>query len=83
MVHESNVFLEVDQLPGEATRRPRHAGHLPPGIAVTTLRTPRIEDDDPSLIAAPTVPPGKVYDGRRSATRAGPDGTLFEVLETV
>lgn len=83
MVHESNIFFEVDQLPPEATPRPRHHGHLPPGIAIATLLTTRIEDDDASLIAAPTVLPGVVYDGRRSATRAGPDGALFEVLETV
>ena len=81
MVHESNILLEIDQLPAAAGPRPRHAGHLPPGIAMTTLLTARIEDDDASLIAAPTVHPGVLYGGRRSATHAGPDGTLFEVVE--
>ena len=81
MVHESNVLLEVDQMPPDARPRPRHGGHLPPGVAMTTLLTARIEDDDPSLVAAPTVHPGELYGGRRSATHADPDGTLFEVVE--
>lgn len=85
MIHERDVFFEFDQLPPAATPRPQHKGHLPPGVAIGTLMLPdfttRIETLKDWLIAEPTVRPGPVYDGKRSATVRGPDGTLFEVVE--
>ena len=81
MVHESNVLLEVDQMPPAATPRPRREGCLPPGVAITTLLASHLDAGDPALIAPPEVQQGQLYGGRRSATLIGPDGTLFEVVE--
>lgn len=81
MVHESNVLVEVDQMPPASTPRRRYEGWLPPGIAITTLLASRIDTRNPALIAPPEVQQGKLYGGRRSATLLGPDGTLFEVVE--
>ncbi len=81
MADRGDVFLQVDQMPCRAGPRPRHEGQLPPGIAITTLLQSRIDAGDGSRIATPSVQAGRIYDGRRSFTLAGPDGTLFEVVE--
>ena len=81
MVRGSAVCLQVDQLPGEAIARPAHPGMLPPGIAMTTLTVADLDAVQHGVAAAPMVHPGVLYGGRRSATLAGPDGTLFELVE--
>ena len=81
MVRGSEVCLQVDQLPREAISRPAHPGMLPPGIAMTTLTVPDLEAVEHGYQAPPAVHEGVLYAGRRSVTLAGPDGTLFELVE--
>ena len=78
---EKDVFLEFDQYPPEATPRPGHAGALPPGIAMTTLKHPAFDTVTGNWIVAPVVREGPVYGGKRAGTLRGPDGVLIEVVE--
>ncbi|MCU0881891.1 MAG: hypothetical protein MUF14_04395 [Hyphomonadaceae bacterium] len=84
VVHERDVFLELDQMIPQARPRPALPGALPPGVAVCSMTLPdfheRLETLRPWMIAPPAVHPGPVYGGRLSATLRGPDGTLFEVV---
>ncbi len=81
MVHETDVFLEVDQMPAAATMRPRRRSLLPPGVAITTFRVPNLDAVTAPFIEPPEHHDSKLYQGQRSATAAGPDGTLFELVE--
>ena len=75
------LFLQVDQMPPEAVRRPQRAGLLPPGIAMTTLSVPSLDAVAHACIEPPARHDGLLYGGRRSAVLADPDGTLYELLE--
>ena len=75
------LFLQVDQMPPQAVRRPQRAGMLPPGIAMTTLSVADLETVAHACLAPPAGHDGMLYDGRRSAVLADPDGTLYELLE--
>lgn len=81
MVHESDVFLEVDQYPDEAVDRPCHKDMLPAGFALATFWVPDIDQLATSWIRPPEVQPGVIYNGRRSGTKRGPDGALIEIVE--
>ncbi len=81
LVHERDVFLETDQYPPEATPRPRHAGALPPGVAMCTLLHPEFDAIRGEWISPPARLDGVVYAGRRSGVLCAPDGTLVEVVE--
>lgn len=81
MVHGKDVFLEVDQMPPQATPRPRHAGLLPPGVAMTTFKIADLDAVTAPFIAPPEAYDGALCQGCRSAAVEGPDGTLFELLE--
>jgi len=82
MAHGEHVFLEVDQMPPQAGPRPCHSGLLPPGIAITTLQVPDLEAITAPFASPPARHGSCLYQGRRSATAIGPDGTLFELVET-
>ncbi len=75
------VFLEIDQYPAEATARPREGGALAPGVSVATFFSPSLDRVNAPFLAPPRVQPGAFYAGRRSATIAGPDGELIELIE--
>ena len=83
MVHERDVFLELDQYPPQATARPVHAGQLPPGVALGTFWHPDFdglaENAGEFAIGEPQKHKSVVYDGRASLTLKGPDGTLIEL----
>lgn len=81
ITHGRDVFLEVDQMPLEATARPRHPGFLPPGISITTLKVPDLEAIGVPGMAPASRHEGVIYAGRASRTFADPDGTLFELVE--
>lgn len=81
ITHERDVFLEVDQMPPEATRRPRHRGMLSPGISITTLKVPDLKAIRAQGIAPPNTHAGVIYAGHESMTLVDPDGTLFELVE--
>lgn len=81
MIHERDVFLEVDQMPPQAGPRPQHEGLLPPGVAMTTLRTPDLDALRATFIRPPQVQESCLYHGRRSAVARDPDGALFELVE--
>ena len=85
MVHGRDVFLELDQLPVEATPRPRHDGALPPGVAIGTFWHPDFDELDRRSGARWITPPRRhdsvVYGGMRAATLRAPDGTLVEIVE--
>ncbi len=81
VVRGSEVFLQVDQMPPEARQRSAHRDMLPPGIAMTTLSVADLDTAARGCARPPTVHDGAVYGGRRSVTLAGPDGTLFELVE--
>lgn len=86
MVHDKDVFLELDQMPPEAGVRPKYDGELPQGIAVGTFATPDFDEilhrNAQHWIVAPIQPDSIVYAGKRSGTLRAPDGTLVEVVES-
>ena len=82
MVHDKDVFLEVDQMPAAAAPRAKHAGLLPPGVSITTFRVPGLDAVSAPSLAGPQVHDSRLYHGRRSMTVTDPDGTLFELVET-
>jgi hypothetical protein len=82
VVHERDVFLELDQYPRAATPRPAHAGHLPPGISIATLEHPQFDLLDAPWIVPPSRHAGAIYGGAPSGTARAPDGTLLEVVGT-
>jgi catechol 2,3-dioxygenase-like lactoylglutathione lyase family enzyme len=81
MVHERDVFLELDQYPPAATPRPQREGELPPGVAICTLKHPAFDTVCGDWIRPPTPREGVVYGGKRAGTLRAPDGTLVEVVE--
>ncbi len=84
MVHERDVFLELDQYPPQATVRPHYDGELPQGVAVGTFTHPHFDAIDTLnkdlWITPPVVHHSGVYGGMRAATVRAPDGTLVEVV---
>ena len=86
MVHGRDVFLELDQLPAGATTRPRHAGDLPPGVALGSFWHPDFAAIDQRCQDEWITPPERydsaIYLGKRAATMRAPDGTLVEMIET-
>ncbi|MEM9837781.1 MAG: hypothetical protein AAF830_01365 [Pseudomonadota bacterium] len=81
MVHDRDVFLEVDQYPVAAIVRPRHNGMLVPGCAVGTLWHPDFDSLPGPWITPPVVREGVIYKDKRTATMSGPNGTLIEMVE--
>ncbi len=85
MVHGKDVFLELDQMPPQATARPHFEGELPQGVALGTFIHPDFETLDARLkdiwISPPTVHESAVYNGKRAGTVRALDGTLVEMVE--
>lgn len=81
VIHERDVFLELDQYPEMATPRPHHDGALPPGVALATLKTPDFDAIKGDWITPPVKREGPVYEGMRAGTLRAPDGTLVEIVE--
>ena len=85
MVHERDVFLELDQLPETATVRPGRGGDLPPGVALGSFWHPDFDAIDRQCRSEWIAPPARydsaVYLGKRAATMRAPDGTLIEMIE--
>jgi catechol 2,3-dioxygenase-like lactoylglutathione lyase family enzyme len=85
MVHDRDVFLELDQLPDAGTVRPGHAGELPQGVAMGTFWHPDFEAVHARCadvwINQPAVYDSVVYGGKRAGTLRAPDGTLVEIVE--
>ena len=81
LIHDQDVFLEVDQYPDEAIERPRHDGMLVPGCAIGTLFHPDFDSLPGPWLTAPTVRDGAIYKGKRVGVLQDPDGTLIEMVE--
>ncbi|MDE0364131.1 MAG: VOC family protein [Gammaproteobacteria bacterium] len=81
MVHDKDVFLEVDQMPAAAAPRTKHDGLLPPGVAITTFRVADLDAVSAPSLAGPRAHDSRLYHGQRSMTVTDPDGTLFELVE--
>lgn len=85
MVHGKDVFLELDQMPPQATPRPGFDGELPQGIAIGTFWVPNFDEIDARCsefwVTPPAVYDSCVYDGKRAATLRALDGTLVEIVE--
>ncbi len=81
LIHDKDVFLELDQYPHEAIPRPRHDGMLVPGCAIGTLFHPDFDALPGPWLTAPTVRNGAIYDGKRVGVLQDPDGTLIELVE--
>jgi catechol 2,3-dioxygenase-like lactoylglutathione lyase family enzyme len=81
MIHEKDVFFEVDQMPAAATVRPRIEGQLPPGIGITTIKVPDISAIQAPFITPPRARSGPVYQDQLAGTVQDPDGALFEIVQ--
>lgn len=85
MVHGKDVFLELDQMPPQATVRPCFDGELPQGAAIGTFWVPDFDKVDKinkgNWITPPAVHESVVYQGKRSGSLRAPDGTLVELVE--
>jgi catechol 2,3-dioxygenase-like lactoylglutathione lyase family enzyme len=80
LVEQGNL-IEIDGYSENAGVRPRKPGHLPPGIAVTTMSVRSLDAVRAPFLAEPAVLDGPLYGGRRSATLRGPAGELVELVE--
>jgi hypothetical protein len=74
-------LLELDGYSENAGPRPVRRGHLPPGVAITTMSVRSIDGLELPFITPPRVLPGPLYGGRRAATARGPAGELVEIVE--
>lgn len=81
LIHDKDVFLELDQYPDAAIDRPRHDGMLVPGCAIGTLFHPDFDSLPGPWLATPTVRDGAIYKGQRVGVLQDPDGTLIEMVE--
>lgn len=81
MVHERDVFLELDQYPEMATPRAHAAHALPPGFSLLTLKTPDFSRIRGEWITPPRHRDGAIYGGGRTGTLRAPDGALVEIVE--
>ena len=85
MVHDRDVFLELDQLPPQGRKRPGRPGELPQGVAIGTFTHPDFPALDKRCSDRWIVKPKKrrsvVYGNKRAGTLRAPDGTLIEVVE--
>ena len=81
LIHDTDVFLELDQYPDAATRRPRHDGMLVPGCAIGTLYHPDFDNLPGPWLTEPTTREGAIYKGKRVGVLQDPDGTLIEMVE--
>ncbi len=85
MVHDRDVFLELDQLPPQGHKRPGRPGELPQGVAIGTFAHPDFAALDKRCSDRWIVKPRKrrsiVYNKKRAGTLRAPDGTLIEVVE--
>lgn len=86
VVHQRDVFLELDQYPEEAESRPCADGQLPPAASVGTIATPDIDAvyasrrDD--WLSPPAPHASIIYGGARMGTLRDPDGAIIELVET-
>lgn len=76
-----NPAVEIDQYPAAATQRDASPGELPPGNAMVTFITARLDDVKAPFIAPPQRREGALYAGRRTATLRGVAGELIELIE--
>jgi len=85
MMHEKDVFLEIDQYPNGTIERPHHDGMLPPCAAIGSFVHPDFEQlmaiNKDNWITPPIKRQGSLYKGKRTATLRAPDGTLIEMIE--
>jgi catechol 2,3-dioxygenase-like lactoylglutathione lyase family enzyme len=85
LTHDRDVFFEFDQMPAAASARPIFKGHLPQGVAISTIIVPdfceRVRYHASWLITHPVLREGEIYKGKHAATMRGPDGILFELVE--
>ncbi|MEM9704703.1 MAG: hypothetical protein AAF850_01360 [Pseudomonadota bacterium] len=82
MVHGRDVFLELDQYPDAAIKRPQHDGMLPPGVAIGTLYSPDFDALPGPWIVNPTVRQGPIYKDKRVGVLKDLDGALIEIVES-
>lgn len=81
MIHGRDVFLELDQYPDAAIKRPCHTGMLVPGCAIGTLWHPEFDTLPGPWITPPVHRDGPIYKGKRAGTMKDPDGALIEIVE--
>jgi len=80
LMHDFDIFVEVDQYPAEATERHKQNGMLPPGCAITTFWHPEFDLIQRAQSNAAQTHAGVLYDGKKSLLLEGPDGALVEVV---
>lgn len=81
LIHDEDVFLELDQYPDNAIARPHHNGMLVPGCAIGTLFHPDFASLPGPWLTPPTARDGVIYKGKRVGVLRDPDGTLIEMVE--
>ncbi len=85
LMHERDVFLEVDQYPEGTIDRPQYTDMLPPCAAIGTFIHPDFDAlmavNDGLWITPPHVRTGALYKNKRVGTLRAPDGTLIEMVE--
>jgi len=86
MMHERDIFLEIDQYPSSTTLRQTHDGMLPPCAAIGSFIHPEfdklIEINKTNWITPPVKRSGTIYKNKRAGTLRVPDGTLIEMIES-
>ncbi len=81
LIHDQDVFLELDQYPDAAIPRARHDGMLVPGCAIGTLYHPDFDSLPGPWLTEPAVRDGVIYKNQRVGVLQDPDGTLIEMVE--
>jgi catechol 2,3-dioxygenase-like lactoylglutathione lyase family enzyme len=83
VVHERDVFLELDQYPENAGPRAQEPGALPPGPSIVTLLAPDFERIRGPFIYPPVRRGGPLYAGGRVGALRDPDGAIVEIVEAM
>lgn len=83
VVHERDVFLELDQYPEMATARAKAKDSLPPAASIVTLLAPDFDRIRGPFITPPVRREGPLYAGGRVGTLRDPDGALIEIVEAI
>ena len=78
---DGDIFIEFDQYPPAAVRRPSCDGFLAPGVALCTFRHANLDAVRGPWLASPVARHGPPYDGARTGTLVSPEGLLIELVE--
>jgi len=80
-MREHGNNFEIDGYPDSTVARPRSDGHIPPGVAITSVTVDSLDGLDVEFVSTPATIDGIGYNGRRAGLIIGPVGEWLEIIE--